>query len=258
MLNLKDCDKAIEFYKKAFGAEEKSRMPGPDGKIMHAELQIGDSRIMMSEAMQMPATQSSIWLYVPDCDALFKRAVAAGAQVKMPLMDMFWGDRFGNVTDGFGNTWGIATHKEDVPPQEMEKRAKEAMATDEIAVFSPAPARNFFIRRFPHGTMAVSKSGAGAWRGLRDNFSASIEVATMKSTLALAFTSILAGCGGGSSGTDHDRRRHQRRHHRGHRRTTATTGGAAASTTAERPRHGHRRHDHRPTAPAAPPAAPPG
>lgn len=127
-LNLKDCDKAIEFYKKAFGAEERERHNTPDGRVAHAELQIGDSLVMLSEAMQAPPTQASLWLYVTDCDALWNRAVAAGAQIKMPLADMFWGDRWGSLSDGFGNSWSIATHKEDVSPEELGKRAQAAMA----------------------------------------------------------------------------------------------------------------------------------
>ncbi len=127
-LNLRGCDQAIEFYVKAFGAEEKTRAAGPDGKIMHAEIKIGDSLIMLSEAMQAPPTVSSMWLYVSDCDALFNRAVAAGATVKSAPTDMFWGDRWGTLGDAFGITWSVATHKEDVAPAEMDKRMKEMMA----------------------------------------------------------------------------------------------------------------------------------
>jgi PhnB protein len=127
-LNIKHCAEAIAFYQKAFGAEEKFRMPGPGGAIMHAEIQIGDSRIMLSEAMREAPNHSSIFLYVNDCDALWNRAVAAGATVKMALADQFWGDRYGTLEDRFGNTWSIATHKEDVPPAEMEKRGAAAMA----------------------------------------------------------------------------------------------------------------------------------
>jgi PhnB protein len=127
-LNVKDCDQFLSFLKQAFGAEERNRAAGPDGKIMHAEVQIGDSRMMLSDAMQQPPTQSSIWLYVPDCDAWWKRALAAGAQVKMPMADMFWGDRWGAVTDKWGNTWSLATHKEDVSPEEMDKRMKAEFA----------------------------------------------------------------------------------------------------------------------------------
>ncbi len=127
-LTVKGADRAIEFYKSAFGAVEKFRMPGPNGKIMHAELSIGDSTIMMSDAINDPPTASSLYVYVPDADTVFARAVKAGATVKMPLADMFWGDRYGSVSDPYGNTWAIATHIEDVPPQEMPKRAQAAMA----------------------------------------------------------------------------------------------------------------------------------
>ena len=131
--------KAIEYYKTAFGAKELSVMYGMDGKsVMHAELQIGDSKIYIGdETPEMGAvspqtlggTPVSLNIYTEDCDAMFKRAVSAGATVKMPLADMFWGDRYGKLTDPFGHTWGIATHKEDVSDAEMEKRGKEWMAS---------------------------------------------------------------------------------------------------------------------------------
>jgi len=133
-LNLNGAADAIEFYQKAFGAIERVRMPGPDGKVMHAELAIGDSVVMLSEAMMAPATQGGIHLYVKDCDALFNQAIAAGATATMPLSDMFWGDRWGKLSDPFGQTWSIATHKEDVSPEEMQKRM-EAMPPP-----SPPPA----------------------------------------------------------------------------------------------------------------------
>ena len=130
--------KAIEFYKSAFGAKELGIMYGLDGRsIMHAELQIGDTKIYIGdESPEMGAVSPqtlggsavSLNIYTEDCDALFKRAVAAGATVKMPLADMFWGDRYGKITDPFGHNWGIATHKEDVSEAEMEKRGKEWMA----------------------------------------------------------------------------------------------------------------------------------
>ena len=126
-LTLKDAAGAIDFYKKAFGAQERFRMPTPDGKVAHAELQIGDSVVMLSEALQEPVTSASIYLYVPNADATFDRAVKAGAQSTMPLTDMFWGDRFGRVTDPFGVRWGIATHKEDLSPDEIGRRAAQAM-----------------------------------------------------------------------------------------------------------------------------------
>lgn len=136
-LVIRGAAKAIEFYKKAFGAEEIMRMPGmgPDS-IGHAELKIGDSIIMLADEfpgmpVQSPAklggTTVNLHLYVKDCDATFNQAVAAGAKVTMPLMDMFWGDRFGKVMDPFGHEWAVATHKEDVTPEECARRGAEAM-----------------------------------------------------------------------------------------------------------------------------------
>jgi PhnB protein len=124
-LILEDAHRAVEFYKQAFGAEERFRMPTPDGKIAHAELQIGDSIVMLSEAMREPVTSASLYLYVPNVDAVVQRAIAAGAQATMPVADMFWGDRFGSVSDPFGVRWGIATHIEDVAPDELGKRAAQ-------------------------------------------------------------------------------------------------------------------------------------
>jgi PhnB protein len=122
-LNQGDAAKAIEFCKKAFGAKERMRMPGPGGKIMHAELQIGDSIIMLNDAMQEPAQPAGLFLYVPDVDKTVAKAVKAGATLVTPVQDMFWGDRFGRIEDPVGNKWSIATHREDVPPREMKKRA---------------------------------------------------------------------------------------------------------------------------------------
>src|SRR5207248_1041715 len=127
VLNIEGAAEAIEFYKKAFGAEERARALGPNNTIMHAEIKIGGSIIMMSDAMKLPPTRSSCLLYVEDADASWKRALAAGAQVAMPLQDQFWGDRYGVVTDKWGNRWAIATHKEDVPRAEMDKRMAEAI-----------------------------------------------------------------------------------------------------------------------------------
>jgi uncharacterized glyoxalase superfamily protein PhnB len=137
-LVVKGARKAIEFYKSAFGARELSVAPGPDGtSVMHAELQIGDTKIYLGdESPEMGAVSPqtlggspvSLNIYTEDCDAMFKRAVAAGATVKMPLADMFWGDRYGKIVDPFGHNWGIATHQEDVSTPEMEKRMKEAFA----------------------------------------------------------------------------------------------------------------------------------
>ena len=125
-LALKDAHRAIDFYKRAFGAEERGRMPTPDGKIAHAEIRIGDSVVMLTEAIQEPVTPSSMYLYVEDVDAAFKRAVAAGAQATTDVADMFWGDRFGRVTDPFGVRWGIATHTQDLTPEEVGRRAAQA------------------------------------------------------------------------------------------------------------------------------------
>jgi uncharacterized glyoxalase superfamily protein PhnB len=134
----KDAAACIEFYKKAFGAEERFRMPGPDGKsVMHAELKIGDSIIMLSNEwpdwqclspVAYKGTPVSMCLYVKDCDAAFKRAVDAGANVVRPLQDQFYGDRSGTVADPSGHVWTIATHKEDLTPEEIGRRQKEFFA----------------------------------------------------------------------------------------------------------------------------------
>jgi PhnB protein len=132
-LTLDDAVQAIEWYKKALGAEEVSRAIGPDGKIMHAELKIGDSRIMLNDAMMggkgpkaLGGSPASLWIYVENCDALFNRAIAAGAQVAHGAMgqmqDQFWGDRSGTFTDPHGYLWTIATHKEDLTREEMKQR----------------------------------------------------------------------------------------------------------------------------------------
>jgi PhnB protein len=127
---------AIDWYKKALGAEEKSRALGPDGKVIHAELQIGNSRFMLNDAMgggksakAFGGSPISLWVYVQDCDALFNRAVGAGAHVAPGPMgqmtDQFWGDRSGTFTDPFGYQWSIATRKEDLTREEMDRRAQE-------------------------------------------------------------------------------------------------------------------------------------
>jgi PhnB protein len=136
-LAVEDAAEAIEYYKKAFGAKERVRMDTPDGKIGHAELQIGDALVMLADPFpqsstkppkELGGTTSSVFLYVEDVDAVVKQAVDAGATVTMEVADQFWGDRFGSVTDPFGHSWAVATHVEDVPPEEMAERAKEAMA----------------------------------------------------------------------------------------------------------------------------------
>jgi uncharacterized glyoxalase superfamily protein PhnB len=122
----RDAAKTIEFAKKAFGAEYAFEpMKRPDGKIMHAELKIGDSRVMISDATQEhPAMPCMLHLYVPDVDAVYKRAVGAGGTSVTELADQFYGDRSGGVKDPSGNFWHIATHKEDVAPSELKKRAE--------------------------------------------------------------------------------------------------------------------------------------
>ena len=135
-LTLDNAAQGIDWYKKALGAQEVTRAVGPDGKIMHAELRIGDSLIMMNDAMgggkgakAMGGSPASLWVYVEDCDALFNRAVDAGAQVAPgpmgQLADQFWGDRSGTFTDPQGYRWTIATHKEDLTSEEIEQRQAE-------------------------------------------------------------------------------------------------------------------------------------
>jgi uncharacterized glyoxalase superfamily protein PhnB len=128
---------AIEFYKKAFGAVEASRLPGPDGKLMHAAVRIGDSTVMLTdEAPQWGALSPkslkgspvTIHLYVDDADAFVARAAKAGAKVTMPVDEMFWGDRYGKLEDPFGHHWSIGTHVRDVSPQEMQQAMKKMSA----------------------------------------------------------------------------------------------------------------------------------
>ena len=113
---------AIAFFEKAFGAKTRLRMDGPDGSIAHAEIEIGDSVVMLGTAMGRPAVHLHAMLYVKNCDAIFDRALDAGATAKEPLSDKFYGDRSGTVRDPFGNEWTIATHKEDVSDAEMKRR----------------------------------------------------------------------------------------------------------------------------------------
>jgi uncharacterized glyoxalase superfamily protein PhnB len=128
---------AIEFYKKAFGAEEMMRMPGPDGRLMHAAVRIGDSMVMLVDEMPewgalgpkaLKGSPVTIHLMVDNVGEVFARAVAAGATAKMPVADMFWGDRYGKVVDPFGHEWSIATHVRDMTPEEMMAAGREAMA----------------------------------------------------------------------------------------------------------------------------------
>ena len=138
MVIVKDVRKAIEFYRKAFGAEELFAMPGPDGKgIMHAELRIGNSIIMMGEenpdcpsksAESLGGSPVSFYLYVYHADESFARALAAGAESRMPVEEMFWGDRVGTVQDPFGYSWSLATHTRDLTPEEMQKGAEAFFA----------------------------------------------------------------------------------------------------------------------------------
>jgi PhnB protein len=135
-LTCKNSAQAIDFYKSVFGAKEIMRMAGPDGKIGHAEIQVGDSRIMladefpgMSTAPTPGATNpSALFLYLENVDTTFNRAVSAGARVDMPLANQFWGDRYGKLTDPFGHQWALAQHVEDVSPDEMVRRQKEFAA----------------------------------------------------------------------------------------------------------------------------------
>jgi Uncharacterized protein conserved in bacteria len=137
-LTIQDAAKAIEFYKQAFSAREIVRMPGPDGKgIMHAELQIGDSMFMINEEypecgvvspQRLNGSPVTLHLYVENVNQVFERAVKAGAQIQMPLADMFWGDRYGKLQDPFGHNWSLATHQWDLTPEEMQKGAEEACA----------------------------------------------------------------------------------------------------------------------------------
>lgn len=135
-LTVQDAVRMIEFYKEAFGAEERYRMPTPDGKgIAHAEMKIGDSVFMLGEEMPgdeggapqtLGGTPVGFYIYVKDVDGAFDRAVAAGATIKHPVEDMFWGDRVGTVADPSGHTWMLATHVEEVNPEELERRGREA------------------------------------------------------------------------------------------------------------------------------------
>jgi PhnB protein len=136
-LTIRDAARAIDFYKVAFGAEQRGVMKGPDGKIMHAELKIGDSIIMIADEFPemgglspqaLGGSSTSLHIYLDNVDAAFDKAVKAGAQVEMPVMDQFWGDRYGTLRDPFGHKWSIATHTKDLSMDEMKKGMDEAMA----------------------------------------------------------------------------------------------------------------------------------
>lgn len=136
---VQDAAKAIEFYKRALGAEERARMPSPDGKVMHAEIQVGDSIIMLSDEfpdmggtcqspLSLGGSSSSLLIYTENTDESFKRAVQAGAKATMEPQDMFWGDRYAKVIDPFGHQWQFATHTEDLTPEQMSERASQAFS----------------------------------------------------------------------------------------------------------------------------------
>jgi uncharacterized glyoxalase superfamily protein PhnB len=136
-LCIKNAAQAVEFYKKAFGAVETARLPGPQGKIMHAMLRIGDSALMLVDEMPewgalgpkaLKGSPVTIHLYVDDVDAFAARAVKAGAKITMPVEDMFWGDRYGKLEDPFGHHWSLATHLRDVSPEEMQQAMKNMAA----------------------------------------------------------------------------------------------------------------------------------
>ncbi len=135
-LVIKGAAKAIEYYKNVFGATVVERMDSPDGRVGHAELQIGDSRIMLADenpsmgdrsAESIGASPVSLYVYIPDCDQVVEKAVAGGAKILKPVQDQFYGDRSGFIQDPFGHLWGVATHVEDVSPQEMKERMKKVM-----------------------------------------------------------------------------------------------------------------------------------
>ena len=136
-LAVENASEAIDFYQRAFGAQERVRMDGPGGSVMHAELQVGDSTIMLSDPFpqastkppkELGGTSVSIFAYVENIDDVYKQAIDAGASSLMEPDDMFWGDRFGSVQDPFGHSWTIATHIEDVEPAEMQRRSEEFMS----------------------------------------------------------------------------------------------------------------------------------
>ena|ERR1041385_449134 len=136
-LTVRDADRALEFYKNALGAEVLNVARMPDGKVLHAALRIGDSMLMLNDEfpemgglspLSTGGTGVTIHIYAEKVDDLFNRAVSAGAKVKMPLMDQFWGDRYGIVTDPFGHSWSLATHVKDMSPDEMQRAQDEAMS----------------------------------------------------------------------------------------------------------------------------------
>ena len=142
-LIIRDAISALAFYKEAFGAIEVMRLMGADGRIAHAEMTLGDSRIMLAEeneTFRSPhsfcGTTVSLLMYVPNVDAAFERAIAAGIKILRPVADQFYGDRTGTLEDPFGHVWTLATHKEDVPPEELQRRASAAYSKPEESLSS--------------------------------------------------------------------------------------------------------------------------
>jgi uncharacterized glyoxalase superfamily protein PhnB len=136
-LTVRNAERAIEFYKQAFGAQERGVAKGPDGKVMHAEVKIGDSVIMLSDEFpefgslspqSVGGSPMGLHIYIENVDAAFDRAVKAGAQVEMPVADQFWGDRYGKLKDPFGHKWSIATHVKDMSADEMKRSMDDAMS----------------------------------------------------------------------------------------------------------------------------------
>lgn len=136
-LTVRDAAQAIEFYKTAFNAQQLERLDGPDGKVMHAGLQIGNSRFILGEEnlqmgcsspLTLNGTPNALYLYVEQVDAAFKQAVNAGAKVEMPVAEMFWGDRTGQLSDPFGHRWWLATHTQDLTPEQIKRGAQQACA----------------------------------------------------------------------------------------------------------------------------------
>ena len=136
-LTVRNAERAIEFYKQAFGAQERGVAKGPDGKVMHAEVKIGDSVIMLSDEFpefgslspqSVGGSPMGLHIYIENVDAAFDRAVKAGAQVEMPVADQFWGDRYGKLKDPFGHKWSIATHVKDMSEDEMKRSMDDAMS----------------------------------------------------------------------------------------------------------------------------------
>lgn len=141
-LHIAGAARAIEFYKKAFGAEELLRMEQPDGKLGHAEIRIGDSTVMLADESEewgnaspstLGGTSISMMIYVPNVDEVFRRAIEEGAAERSPVSNQFYGDRSGTLQDPFGHRWTIATHVEDIEPEEMERRAREWTAQQQTA-----------------------------------------------------------------------------------------------------------------------------